>query len=55
MAINPNLLIVAPMLQDYLVDKDGLPLSAGVVTLYSETQRSILKPCCNHINPSRSL
>jgi hypothetical protein len=45
MAINPSLLIAAPILQDYLVDKDtGLPLAAGIITLYSETQRSILKP-----------
>lgn len=45
MAINPSLLIAAPVLQDYLVDKDtGLPLAAGIITLYSETQRSILKP-----------
>lgn len=45
MAINPSLLIAAPILQDYFVDKDdGTPLSAGIVTLYSETQRSVLKP-----------
>ncbi len=45
MAINPSLLIAAPILQDYLVDKDtGLPLAAGTITLYSETQRSIYKP-----------
>jgi hypothetical protein len=44
MAINPELLIAAPMLQDYLVDKDtGLPLAGGVITLYSETNRLLLK------------
>jgi hypothetical protein len=33
MAINTNLLIAAPILQDYLVDKDtGFPLAAGVIT-----------------------
>lgn len=45
MAINPSLLISAAILQDYLVDKDaGLPLSSGIITLYSDTQRSLLKP-----------
>lgn len=44
MAINESLLIMAPVLQDYLVDKDtGFPLAAGVVTLYEDTNRSILK------------
>lgn len=42
--INPNLLISAAVLQDYLVDKDGQPLSAGVITLFSDTQRSLLQP-----------
>lgn len=44
MTINPSLLIAAPMLQDYLVDKDtGLPLSAGIVTLYNDNARSFFK------------
>lgn len=44
MAINTALLIAAPMLQDYFVDKDtGAPLSAGVVTLYQDNSRTTLK------------
>ncbi len=41
MAINTDLLIAAPMLQDALVDKDGLPLSNGIVTLWEDTQRYV--------------
>lgn len=44
MARDDSLLVMAAVLQDYLVDKDdGLPLAAGIVTLYEEDQRSILK------------
>ena len=44
MAINPTLLIAAPILQDYLVDKDtGMPLAGGVVTLYHDNARSFFK------------
>lgn len=47
MAITPNLyplLIAAPMLQDYLVDKDtGTPLAGGIVTFYKDNARTILK------------
>lgn len=44
MTINTQLLIAAPMLQDYLVNKDtGLPLTNGIVTLYKDTARSFLK------------
>ncbi len=44
MAINPALLIAAPMLQDYFVDKTtGEPLSAGVVTCYQDNSRTTLK------------
>jgi hypothetical protein len=44
MAIITDLLIAAPMLQDYLVDKDsGLPLSDGVITLYQDNSRTTLK------------
>lgn len=42
--IDENLLISAPILQDYLVDKDtGFPLAAGVVTFFRDKQRQILK------------
>lgn len=42
--INTSLLIAAPMLQDYLVDKDtGTPLANGIVTMYKDAQRTILK------------
>lgn len=43
MAINANLLIAAPMLQDYLVDKTGVPLAAGIVTLYQDNNRTTFK------------
>jgi hypothetical protein len=44
MAIDVSLLIAAPMLQDYLVDKDsGLPLSDGTVTFYQDSARTLLK------------
>ena len=44
MPINPNLLIMAPVLQDLIVDKDsGLPLANGIVSLYQDTQRQIFK------------
>lgn len=41
---NKSLLVSAAMLQDYLVDKDtGLPLVGGIVTLYQDNNRSVLK------------
>lgn len=44
MAINPALLIAAPMLQDYFVNNaDGTPLSAGVITCYQDNSRTTLK------------
>lgn len=44
MTINTELLIAAPMLQDYLVDKDtGLPLASGIITLYRDNARSFFK------------
>jgi len=43
MAINPALLICAPMLQDLLVDVNGQPMAGGTITCYSNTDPSILK------------
>lgn len=44
MAVNPSLFIAAPMLQDYIVDKTlGTPLANGLVTLYKDTSRQVLK------------
>jgi hypothetical protein len=44
MPINPSLLIAAPMLQDYLVDKDtGRPLVNGIVSLYKDQARTFYK------------
>lgn len=44
MAIDPSLLIAAPMLQDYFVDKTtGAPLSGGVITFYQDNSRTTLK------------
>jgi hypothetical protein len=40
---NPALLIAAPMLQDAFVDKDGSPMSAGIVTCYQDNSRTTLK------------
>src|SRR6267154_1196737 len=42
MTINADLLIAAPMLQDYLVDKDtGFPLAGGIITLWVDDQRYV--------------
>lgn len=44
MPINTALLVTTNDLQQYFVDKDtGLPLSAGVVTLYEDSSRTTLK------------
>ena len=44
MPINPNLLVAAAMLQDYIVRKDdGLPLTNGIITLYKDNARSFYK------------
>ena len=40
---NVNLLIAAPMLQDSFVDKDGTPMSGGVVTCFQDNNRTVLK------------
>lgn len=43
MPINPNLLVSAAMLQDYLVDKDtGKPLANGIVTMWVDNARYTL-------------
>ncbi len=43
MPINTDLLIAAPMLQDSFVDKNGEPMSAGVITCYQDNSRTTLK------------
>lgn len=44
MAINTDLLVAAPMLQDYIVDKDtGKPLAGGIISLFKDTSRSFYK------------
>lgn len=43
MAINPDLLIAAPMLQDSFVDKDGTPMAGGTITCYQDNSRTTLK------------
>jgi hypothetical protein len=43
MPINTDLLIAAPMLQDYLVDKDGKLMSGGTITMYHDNSRTTLK------------
>lgn len=43
MTVNFDLLIAAPMLQDLLVDKNGLAMSGGTITLYHDDSRTTLK------------
>jgi hypothetical protein len=43
MPINPDLLIAAAILQDGFVEKDGTPMSAGVITCYRDNSRTTLK------------
>lgn len=43
MPIINNLLIFSPTLQDALIDKNGLPLTAGVITCYADNSRTTLK------------
>jgi hypothetical protein len=43
MTVIDNLLIAAPILQNLLVDKFGNPLVNGVVTLFQDTDRTVLK------------
>lgn len=40
---NVDLLVAAPVLQDYLVDKDGTPMSGGTITCYHDNSRTTLK------------
>ncbi len=43
MPINTDLLIAAPMLQDSFVDKNGEPMSGGVITCFQDNSRTTLK------------
>lgn len=44
MAIDPSLLIAAPMLQDYFVDNvTGQAMSGGIITCYKDNSRTTLK------------
>lgn len=43
MPINTDLLIAAPMLQDSFVDKNGEPMSSGIITCYQDNSRTTLK------------
>lgn len=43
MPINQNLLIAAPVLQDILMDKTGIPMAAGTITCYHDNSRTTLK------------
>lgn len=38
-----NKLVAAAMLQDFLIDKDGTPMSGGTVTMYHDNSRTTLK------------
>ena len=40
---NVNKLVSAAMLQDFLIDKDGTPMSGGTVTMYHDNSRTTLK------------
>jgi hypothetical protein len=44
MTVNTSLLIAAPILQDYFVDKlTGFPLAGGIVSLYEDTDHTTYK------------
>ena len=43
MPINVDLLIAAPMLQDFLIDKDATPMAGGTITCYQDNSRTTLK------------
>lgn len=43
MPINIDLLIAAPMLQDLIVDKTGVPMANGTITCYQDNSRTTLK------------
>lgn len=44
MALNPSY-VIAPSLEQYYVDKvTGAPLAAGIITFYSDINRTVLKP-----------
>lgn len=43
MAINPDLLIAAAVMQDPFVDKDGTPMAGGTITCYQDNSRTTLK------------
>lgn len=43
MPINPDLLIAAPILQDYFSDKDGTAMAGGTITCYQDNSRTTLK------------
>ncbi len=43
MPIDTALLIAAPILQDYLVDKTGIPMAGGTITCYHDNSRTTLK------------
>lgn len=40
---NVNKLVSAAMLQDFLIDKDGTPMSGGTITMYHDNSRTTLK------------
>ncbi len=40
---NVNLLVAAPILQDFLIDKDGTPMASGTITCYHDNSRTTLK------------
>lgn len=43
MPINPDFLVSAAMLQDFIISKTGVPLDKGVITLYRDNDRLVLK------------
>lgn len=49
---NEALLIAAPMLQDLLVDENGIPLTAGIVTMAQDNDHNILKNWYYQTGPS---
>ncbi len=43
MPINTDLLIAAPIMQDYFSDKNGVAMAGGTITLYHDNSRTTLK------------
>jgi hypothetical protein len=48
---NPELLISAAMIQDFIIGKNAQPLAAGIITMTHDNAPSVLKPWYQQIGP----